>query len=115
MAYKCPDCNTYFHGDFCPKCAKLAADCIEMPELETEEEKKAQEAAEASAVQEKKAQEAAEASAVQEKKAQENGEANEKGENAENGQTADGQKQKCPKCGAVFSVKHIKISRQKIV
>ena len=105
MAYKCPDCNTYFHGDFCPKCAKLAADCIEMPELETEEEKKAQEAAEASAVQEKKAQEAAEASAVQEKKAQENGEANEKGENAENGQTADGQKQKCPKCGAVFSGK----------
>ena len=91
MAYKCPDCNTYFHGDFCPKCAKLAADCIEMPELETEEEKKAQEAAEGSA--------------VQEKKAQENGEAMGKGENAENGQTADGQKQKCLKCGAVFSGK----------
>ena len=91
MAYKCPDCNTYFHGDFCPKCAKLAADCIEMPELETEEEKKAQEAAEGSA--------------VQEKKAQESGEAMGKGENAENGQTADGQKQKCPKCGVVFSGK----------
>ena len=90
MAYKCPDCNTNFYGDFCPKCAKLAADCIEMPEVETEEEKKAQEAAEASAVQEKKAQEA---------------EATGKGENAENGQTADGQKQKCPKCGAVFSGK----------
>ena len=83
MAYKCPDCNTNFYGDVCPKCAKLAADCIEMPELETEEEKKVQEAAEASA--------------VQEKKAQENGEAMGKGENAENGQTADGQKQKCPK------------------
>ena len=90
MAYKCPDCNTRFNGDFCPKCAKLAADCIEMPEVETEEEKKAQEAAEGSAVQEKKAQEA---------------EAMGKGENAENGQTADGQKQKCPKCGAVFSGK----------
>ena len=90
MAYKCPDCNTNFYGDVCPKCAKLAADCIEMPELETEEEKKAQEAAEGSAVQEKKAQEA---------------EAMGKGENAENGQTADGQKQKCPKCGAVFSGK----------
>ena len=37
MAYKCPDCNTNFYGDFCPKCAKLAADCIEMPEVETEE------------------------------------------------------------------------------
>ena len=105
MAYKCPDCNTNFYGDVCPKCAKLAADCIEMPELETEEEKKAQEAAEGSAVQEKKAQEAAEASTVQEKKAQENGEAMGKGENAENGQTADGQKQKCLKCGAVFSGK----------
>ena len=41
MAYKCPDCNTYFYGDFCPKCAKSAADCIEMSELEIEEDKKA--------------------------------------------------------------------------
>ena len=41
MAYKCPDCNTYFYGDFCPKCAKSAADCIEMSELEIEENKKA--------------------------------------------------------------------------
>ena len=41
MAYKCPDCNTFFYGDFCPKCAKSAADCIEMSELEIEEDKKA--------------------------------------------------------------------------
>ena len=41
MAYKCPDCNTYFYGEFCPKCAKSAADCIEMSELEIEEDKKA--------------------------------------------------------------------------